>query len=309
MKIIKNAKITQFLQGGKSNLVGTIIGFTKDVNNYYFKDKNTIKNVKDSIFIYFDHSTGTITRYLLNKGLVDKDFKIEYKDMKMATLSHIAKSKEDVINVTMKNLVAQTFTKERLEEILRLIEKSEEVISSYEAKAKYRGKSPSVRTQTQRANLNTIKHLLERIRPLQQEFMTTPESMRSDISTFLYSGKLDSPFFRVFLCTLFQTYFATYPYLYRSDADVYRWVAYLQDRNLNNVYLTDEEVRKLKFWFDEINVISDKVYIDLENIHNPVINIPKVFYCKKNINLVDTFTKNYLAYNDYEGAAPLLIFK
>ena len=34
MKIIKNEKITQFLQGGKSSLVGTILGFTKDVNNY-----------------------------------------------------------------------------------------------------------------------------------------------------------------------------------------------------------------------------------------------------------------------------------
>ena len=158
-----------------------------------------------------------------------------------------------------------------------MIEKFEPVIASYEAKAKYRGKSPSVRTQTQRANLNTIRHLIERVRPLQKELVTTPESMRSDISTFLYSGKLDSPFFKVFLCTLFQTYFATYPYLYRSDADVYRWVAYLQDRNIDNVYLTDEEVRKLKFRFDEINVISDKVYIDLENIHNPVINIPKVF--------------------------------
>ena len=111
MKIIKNEKITQFLQGGKSSLVGTILGFTKDVNNYYFKDTNTIKNVKDSIFLYFDHSTGTITRYLLNKGLVDKEFKIEYKDMKIPTLSHIAKSKEDVVNETMKDLSAQPFTK------------------------------------------------------------------------------------------------------------------------------------------------------------------------------------------------------
>ena len=56
--------------------MGTIIGFTKHVNSYLNVSEN--KNIKlyDSFLIYFDHTTATISRYLLNRELVNRDNKL-----------------------------------------------------------------------------------------------------------------------------------------------------------------------------------------------------------------------------------------
>ena len=56
--------------------MGTIIGFTKHVNSYLNVSEN--KNIKlyNSFLIYFDHTTATISRYLLNRELVNRDNKL-----------------------------------------------------------------------------------------------------------------------------------------------------------------------------------------------------------------------------------------
>ena len=70
--------IRQFLQGYEPDLVGTVIGFTKRVTKYI--ENNQRKVLHDSFLIYFDHTSGLITRYLINRGLIESNYKLIIED-------------------------------------------------------------------------------------------------------------------------------------------------------------------------------------------------------------------------------------
>lgn len=64
----------QYLQGNHDNLLGTILGFKRGRRyNNEFSQFNFF-----SFFLYFDHTTGRIERFLVNIGAYSKT-KIEFK--------------------------------------------------------------------------------------------------------------------------------------------------------------------------------------------------------------------------------------
>ena len=71
-------RIRQFLQGDEPNLIGTVLGFTKRVTKYI--ENNQRKVLHDSFLIYFDHTSGLITRYLINRGLIESNYKVIIED-------------------------------------------------------------------------------------------------------------------------------------------------------------------------------------------------------------------------------------
>ena len=99
--------IRQFLQGYEPNLVGTVIGFTKRVTKYIVNNQRKV--LHDSFLIYFDHTSGLISRYLINRGLIESNYKLIIEDkVKIPTIykktfdlseeqiSHILKSLLDL---------------------------------------------------------------------------------------------------------------------------------------------------------------------------------------------------------------------
>ena len=121
--------IRKFLQGNEPNLLGTVLGFTKRVTKYI--ENNQRKVLHDSFLIYFDHTSGLITRYLINRGLIESNYKLIIEDkVKIPTIykktfdlsevqiSHILKSLLDLqvynnnnYNYDELNKVGSTFNK------------------------------------------------------------------------------------------------------------------------------------------------------------------------------------------------------
>ena len=97
--------IRQFLQGYEPNLVGTVLGFTKRVTKYI--ENNQRKVLHDSFLIYFDHTSGLISRYLINRGLIDNNYKLIIDDkVKIPTIynKNFVLSEQD-ISLLLKNFL------------------------------------------------------------------------------------------------------------------------------------------------------------------------------------------------------------
>ncbi len=290
--------IRQFLQGDEPNLVGTVLGFTKRVTKYI--ENNQTKVLHDSILIYFDHTTGFISRHLINRGLIDYNYKLIIDDkVKIPTIYNktFVLSEEDITILLKFYLKKYDYNNykcyEELNKIKHSIRKNSNIDKS-ELDVMYISK-PAIDLLLDLTNRSSISNL------------QLPNSyIRNNYHETTYSGKLDSNFYSNFIDKLIITYLTGYPNLMGLNlysTSILSWLECLNNFRIRSLAETD--IRKIDekvfYYFNNIfqhntnnRVIFSNYIYNYKEIENPIIRIPKVFYSSKNIN---HFNKTLSLYN------------
>ena len=292
--------IRQFLQGYEPNLVGTVIGFTKRVTKYIVNNQRKV--LHDSFLIYFDHTSGLISRYLINRGLIESNYKIIidekvkiptiYKktfDLSEEQISHLLKSFFDL------HVYNNNYNYDELNKVIHSIRNFSNK-DNHQISAIYNNKPI----------FDLLLDLINRSSVTYRQDILSNNYIRYNYCNTIYSGKLDSGFYSKFIDNLIITYLTGYPNLNGNclyTTSILSWLECLNELNLRSINETENRFIENKV-FNYFNynmqqnktnrVIFPKDLYNYKEIENPIIRIPNVFYSNKNIN---QFNKKLSLYN------------
>ena len=291
-------KIRLFLQGDEPNLVGTVLGFTKRVSKYI--ENNQKKVLHDSFLIYFDHISGSISRHLINRGLIESNYKLIIND------------KVKIPTIYNKNFV---LSEEQISPLLKTFLERDDYNNNNISYEDLNNVIPSIRNFSNKENseifaIYTNKPFFDLLLDLTNRSSSTYSqeiwSIRNNYCNTIYSGKLDSGFYSTFIDNLILTYLTGYPNLYDNclyTTSILSWLECLNELRLRSFAETENRIIKEKFfnYFDyklkktkTNRVIFPTSLYNYKDIKNPIIRIPNVFYSNKNIN---QFNKTLSLYN------------
>lgn len=292
--------IRQFLQGNEPNLIGTVLGFTKRVTKYI--ENNQRKVLHDSILIYFDHTSGLISRHLINRGLIDNNYKLIIED-----------------KVKIPTIYNKTFvlSEELISSFLKIILERQD----YKNNESYEDLNNYIHSLSKFSNINysnfsaiySIKPFLDLLLDLinrssftnRQEILSN-NYIRNNYCNTIYSGKLDSKFYSTFIDNLIITYLTGYPNLNGNPfytTSILSWLECLKELNLRSLDETENcfiDNKVFNYFNNKMQqniknrVIFPKDLYNYKDIENPIIRIPNVFYCSKNINHFNKTLSLYL---------------
>ena len=293
-------RIRQFLQGDEPNLIGTVLGFTKRVTKYIENNQNKV--LHDSILIYFDHTSGFISRHLINRGLIDNNYKLIIDDkVKIPTIynKNFVLSEQDI------SLLLKTFLDIYYYNNNNSYEGLNNVIHSI-CKLSNKDESQIYAIYQNKPLFDLLLDLINRSSIANREEILIQNYIRNNYYNTIYSGKLDSAFYSTFIDNLIITYLTGYPNLNDhciNTTSILSWLECFNDLRLRSFDLTDKQFNENKV-FDYFNnklqqnkknrVIYTKDLFNYKDIENPIIRIPNVFYSNKNIN---QFNKKISDYN------------
>ena len=259
----------------------------------------------DSFLIYFDHTSGLITRYLINRGLIESNYKLIIEDkVKIPTIykktfdlseeqiSHILKSLLDLQVYNNNN-----YNYDELNKVIHSIRNFSNKDRSEIYAIKYN--KPIFDLFLDLINRSSVKY---------RQDIWTNNDIRNHYCNSIYSGKLDSGFYSRFIDNLIITNLTGYPNLNGKclySISILSWLECLNEFGLISFAETDNRIIDDKV-FNYFNhkfcgpknktnrVIFPKNLYNYKEIENPIIRIPNVFYSNKNIN---QFNKKLSLYN------------
>ena len=294
--------IRQFLQGYEPNLVGTVIGFTKRVTKYIVNNQRKV--LHDSFLIYFDHTSGLISRYLINRGLIESNYKLIIEDkVKIPTIyKKTFDLSEEQISHTLKSFLDlqdnnNNYSYDELNKIIHSIRNFSN-----------KDRSDIYAIYYNKPIFDLLLDLINRSSVNYRQDILSNNYIRNHYCNSLYSGKLDSGFYSKFIDNLIITYLTGYPNLNGKclySTSILSWLECLNEFGLRSFAETDNRFIDDKV-FNYFNhkfcgpknktnrVILPKNLYNYKEIENPIIRIPNVFYSNKNIN---QFNKKLSLYN------------
>lgn len=283
--------LRKFLQGDQPHLVGTVIGFTKRVTKYFDIKDNKTKVLHDSILIYFDHTSGCITRHLINRGLINSNYnliinnKIKIPTIYGKTLNISAAEREDLSKLIQNCLVNFDYNYNNICKKLIDLILSYTKSSNLELKKGFKNYIPV---------FNLLLDLTNRDSLTNMQIIMSKNFIRNNYRGTIFTGKLDSGFYSKFMDYIIPTYLTGYPNsingpLYTTS--IINWLECLDELNLKSIaaiennHIGDNVFHNFnnKKLLNKTNLILDPL-INIKEIENPIIRIPKVFYSSTNIN-------------------------